>query len=303
MHWWIIPIGFTQRHVLPHMVRLRDRVTRPVCCMDADGLFMGDATLRKIFCLQETLRGVRGRPPLTESLLQPDRVLFLPSPLLREQRAVLETPDKQAGYHLTPTLFQLLTNGGTHTFYRHIRPTPPLRGDTGNPTKASYQQPLWGKPIKHTAEWHVPAVGPVSVLIKQVMLWISVSVWNGEKNISHTNSHSRAACVLIPYLEKDVQVKDETTEHFNLNQFQVCHRKNDWTEALNVNEISWVKPHSAVLHSKRKESPFHVTWSQQLSRNWVSTQTAGIMQTAKNRKWRFPETNVTEVRFLLPELL
>lgn len=87
---------------------LRDCVTRPGCCMDADGLFMGDATLRKIFCLQETLRGVRGRPPLTESLLQPERLLFLPSPLLQEKTAVLQTPNKRAGYHLTPTLFQLL---------------------------------------------------------------------------------------------------------------------------------------------------------------------------------------------------
>lgn len=108
------------------MDRRRDRVTRPVCCMDADGLFMGDATLRKIFCLQETLRGVRGRPPLTESLLQPDRVLFLPSPLLREQTAVLETPNKQAGYHLTPTLFQLLLQmeARTHFTGTYVQPRP-----------------------------------------------------------------------------------------------------------------------------------------------------------------------------------
>lgn len=59
--------------------------------MDADGLFMGEATLRKIFCLQETLRGVAGAAPLTESLLQVDRVLLRPSPLLQ---------DKRLGFHL-----------------------------------------------------------------------------------------------------------------------------------------------------------------------------------------------------------
>ncbi len=99
--------------------------TRPWCCMDAGGLFMGDATLRKIFCLQETLRGVRGRPPLTESLLQPDRVLFLPSPLLREKTAVSQTPDKGVRYHLTASLFQqplrLLTHTHTHT-HTHVYP-------------------------------------------------------------------------------------------------------------------------------------------------------------------------------------
>lgn len=108
MHLWIIQIVFTGHHALPCLDCLRDCVTRPGCCMDADGLFMGDATLRKIFCLQETLRGVGGRPPLTESLLQPERVRFLLSPLLREETAVLQTPDKRAGYHLTPTHFQLL---------------------------------------------------------------------------------------------------------------------------------------------------------------------------------------------------
>lgn len=59
--------------------------------MDADGLFMGEATLRKILCLQETLRGVAGAAPLTESLLQVDRVLLRPSPLLQ---------DKRLGFHL-----------------------------------------------------------------------------------------------------------------------------------------------------------------------------------------------------------
>lgn len=59
--------------------------------MEADGLFMGEATLRKIFCLQETLRGVAGRGPLNESLLQVDRVLLRPSPLLQ---------DKRLGFHL-----------------------------------------------------------------------------------------------------------------------------------------------------------------------------------------------------------
>lgn len=39
---------------------------------------MGDATLRKIFCRQETLRG---GSKVKESVLQPDRDLFLPSPL------------------------------------------------------------------------------------------------------------------------------------------------------------------------------------------------------------------------------
>lgn len=58
--------------------------------MDADGLFMGEATLRKILCLQETLRRAAGGGPLTESLLQVDRVLLRPSPLLQ---------DKRLGYH------------------------------------------------------------------------------------------------------------------------------------------------------------------------------------------------------------
>lgn len=98
-----------------------DRVARPVCGMDADGLFIGDATLRKIFCLQETLRGLRGRPPLNESLLQPDRVLFLPSPLLREKTAASVTPDKRVRCQLTQTLFSAHfykcrhTNISTHT--------------------------------------------------------------------------------------------------------------------------------------------------------------------------------------------
>lgn len=63
----------------------------PECCMDADGLFMGEATLRKIRCLQETLRGVAGGAALSESLLQVDRVLLRPSPLLQ---------DKGLGFHL-----------------------------------------------------------------------------------------------------------------------------------------------------------------------------------------------------------
>lgn len=74
--------------------------------MDADGLFIGDATLRKIFCLQETLRRVWGRPPLSESLLQLDRVRFLPSPLLQKKTAVSETPAENARRHVTPTLFK-----------------------------------------------------------------------------------------------------------------------------------------------------------------------------------------------------
>lgn len=51
----------------------------PALCMAAVALFMGEATLRKIFWRQDTLRGVTA---VRESLLQPDRVLFLPSPLL-----------------------------------------------------------------------------------------------------------------------------------------------------------------------------------------------------------------------------
>lgn len=47
---------------------------------------MGEATLKKILCLQETLRGVAGAAPLTESLLQVDRVLLRPSPLLQDKR-------------------------------------------------------------------------------------------------------------------------------------------------------------------------------------------------------------------------
>ena len=62
------------------------RVRSPGSCMDAGGLFRGEATLRKIFCLQETLRGVATSAAPTESLLQADRVLFLPSPLLPEGR-------------------------------------------------------------------------------------------------------------------------------------------------------------------------------------------------------------------------
>lgn len=50
----------------------------PTCCIEAEGLFMGDATLRKIFWRQETLRG---DTKVKESVLQPDRDLFLPSPL------------------------------------------------------------------------------------------------------------------------------------------------------------------------------------------------------------------------------
>jgi hypothetical protein len=58
---------------------------RPFCCCIAEGdLFTGDATRRKIRCLQETLRGVTGVPPaFRDSLLQVDDVLFLPSPSLQ----------------------------------------------------------------------------------------------------------------------------------------------------------------------------------------------------------------------------
>lgn len=79
--------------------------------MDADGLFMGEATLRKILCLQETLRGVAGGAPLTESLLQVDRVLLRPSPLLQ---------DKRLGCHPlrhrhSSTQAHTRTHSGTHT--------------------------------------------------------------------------------------------------------------------------------------------------------------------------------------------
>ncbi len=50
----------------------------PMCCIEAEGLFMGEATLRKIFWRQETLRG---GTTVKESVLQPDRDLFLPSSL------------------------------------------------------------------------------------------------------------------------------------------------------------------------------------------------------------------------------
>lgn len=56
---------------------------RPFCCIADGDLFTGDATRRKIRCLQETLRGVTGVPPaFRDSLLQVDEVLFLPSPSL-----------------------------------------------------------------------------------------------------------------------------------------------------------------------------------------------------------------------------
>ena len=113
MHFWIIQSLFIVHHVMLCTNCQSDCVTRPGCCMDAEGLFMGEATLRKIFCLQETLRGVGGRPPLTESLLQADRVLFLPSPLLREKTAASQTPDKRVRCRVTPTLFQ---HPFTHTY-------------------------------------------------------------------------------------------------------------------------------------------------------------------------------------------
>lgn len=79
----------------------------PGFCMDAGGLLVGEAILRKIFCLQETLRGGAGRPPaLSESLLQPDKLLFLPSPLLGESTAASQTPEKRGGRHVTPATFQ-----------------------------------------------------------------------------------------------------------------------------------------------------------------------------------------------------
>lgn len=84
-----------QSLLLPQKISLNQKhnvgccVARPGWCMGAGDLLIGDATLRKIFCLQETLRGVGGSPPLSESLLQLERVLFLPSPLLQEKK-----PDK-----------------------------------------------------------------------------------------------------------------------------------------------------------------------------------------------------------------
>lgn len=57
---------------------------RPSCCIAEGDLFTGDATRRKIRCLQEILRGVTGVPPaFRDSLLQVDEVLFLPSPSLQ----------------------------------------------------------------------------------------------------------------------------------------------------------------------------------------------------------------------------
>ena len=175
MHLWIIQSGFNEHRVLPRMNCLRDCVTRPGCCMDADVLFMGEATLRKIFCLQETLRGVGGRPPLRESLLQPDRVLFLPSPLLRDKTAASQTPDKRVSYHLTPALSQqllqmqaLISHTDTHTqthTHTHTRtdthtlipqgtyfPTSPLRDHT----QASHQQLMrngHGEPVTYWKTW------------------------------------------------------------------------------------------------------------------------------------------------------
>lgn len=142
MHLWIIQSVFTIHRAAPCSNRSRDCVTRPGSCMAADGLFMGEATLRKIFCLQETLRGVGGRPPLTESLLQPDRVLFLPSPLLREKTSASQTPDEWVRYHL------MLPRRSFSSFYKS---THTLTQETN---------------LKHTdKKIYVPGVDPM--LIKQ----------------------------------------------------------------------------------------------------------------------------------------
>lgn len=138
---WIIQIVFTVHHALPCPDCLRDCVTKPGCCMDEGVLFMGDATLKKIFCLQDTLRGVGGRPPLTESLLQPERVLFLPSPLLREKTSASQRSGKQVRYHLTPPLFQLLIQTQAHirsSVQEGLRPrlTSPLRKKSRKPYKS-----------------------------------------------------------------------------------------------------------------------------------------------------------------------
>lgn len=85
----------------------------PECCMDAEGLFMGEATLRKILCLQETLRGVAGGGPLTESLLQVDRVLLRPSPLLQDHKRLGCHPVRHQ-YSFTRT--HTLASAHTHTY-------------------------------------------------------------------------------------------------------------------------------------------------------------------------------------------
>lgn len=68
----------------------------PTCCIEAEGLFMGDATLRKIFWRQETLRG---GTKVKESVLQPDRDLFLPSSLpLQRNKTMLTQMSRKATF-------------------------------------------------------------------------------------------------------------------------------------------------------------------------------------------------------------
>jgi len=125
MRLWII---YWALSFAPSTALRKDYGTTPVCCMDADGLFMGDATLRKIFCLQETLRGVWGRTPLNESLLQPDRVLFLPSPLLQKKIPSQRHPIKESVVklhrHPLSILLNVSTNIPLHTYTRQIQQNP-----------------------------------------------------------------------------------------------------------------------------------------------------------------------------------
>lgn len=97
---------WAEEHVHHSLPRLEwsNYINRPGCCMAAGDLLIGDATLRKIFCLQETLRGVGGSPPLSESLLQLESVLFLPSPLLREKTAASQKCNKWVQHHPSSTL-------------------------------------------------------------------------------------------------------------------------------------------------------------------------------------------------------
>lgn len=55
---------------------------------------MGEATLRKMRCRQDTRRGVTGVPPaFSDSLLHVDEVLFLPSPSLQKANKQITCKD------------------------------------------------------------------------------------------------------------------------------------------------------------------------------------------------------------------
>lgn len=207
----IIQIVFTVQQALPCLDCLRDCVTKPGCCMDEGVLFMGDATLKKIFCLQDTLRGVGGRPPLTESLLQPERVLFLPSPLLREKTSATQRSGKQVRYLLTPPLFQLLiqTQAHIHSSVQEglrLRLTSPLRKKSRKPYKSfksTSSLEKWSRWIYWTYCWY-------PFLMKQkVVLYITISIKHHKRQ---PHSHSWGTCRVILFPGKEVAFVSEEEE-------------------------------------------------------------------------------------------